>query len=158
MKNARQFIPVIALFVLGLPTIYALGRSRNLRGTIIAYDPMYHGLKQASFVKNLEVTVADLGSAGNPQPLVKVVFEGFGKSQLSQDVLDGEKPFQGRAVRDKSCDEAHPRILSQAESEQAHRAAEWYAARLLVRYGRGQVIEWLRSGVPASVVASLRQR
>jgi hypothetical protein len=119
MKNARQFIPVIALFVLGLPTIYALGRSRNLRGTIIAYDPMYHGLKQASFVKNLEETVADLGSAGNPQPLVKVVFEGFGKSQLSQDVLDGEKPFQGRAVRDKSCDEAHPRILSQAESEQA---------------------------------------
>jgi stage II sporulation protein D len=47
---------------------------------------------------------------------------------------------------------------TEAESEQAHRAAEWYAARLLVRYGRGQVIEWLRSGVPASVVASLRQR
>jgi hypothetical protein len=119
MKNARQFIPVIALFVLGLSTIYALGRSRNLRGTIIAYDPMYHVLKQASFVKNLEVTVADLGSTGNPQQLVKVVFEGFGKSQLSQDVLNGEKPFQVHAVRDKSCDEAHPRILSQAESEQA---------------------------------------
>jgi stage II sporulation protein D len=47
---------------------------------------------------------------------------------------------------------------TESESEQAHRAAEWYAAQLLSRYGRGQAIDWLRSGVPASVVAGLRQR
>jgi stage II sporulation protein D len=39
---------------------------------------------------------------------------------------------------------------SEAESERAHRAAAWYAQRLLDRYGRTQVLEWLRNGVPTS--------
>lgn len=45
---------------------------------------------------------------------------------------------------------------SEAESETAHRAAASYAAQLLAHYGRAQVLEWLRSGLPASVVAALR--
>ena len=55
-------------------------------------------------------------------------------------------------------DSALAHASSEAESEQAHRAAEWYAAQLLAHYGRGQVIEWLRSGIPASVVVGLGQR
>jgi stage II sporulation protein D len=51
---------------------------------------------------------------------------------------------------------AHP--ATAAESAAAHRAAEWYAAQLLSRYGRAQVLEWLRSGVPAGIVAILGQR
>jgi stage II sporulation protein D len=51
---------------------------------------------------------------------------------------------------------AHP--ASEAESEAAHRAAAWYATQLLTRYGRAQVLDWLRSDVPASVVAALGQR
>jgi len=47
---------------------------------------------------------------------------------------------------------------TEAESEAAHRAAGWYAARLLDRYGRTKVLEWLRSGIPASVLATLGQR
>lgn len=47
---------------------------------------------------------------------------------------------------------------SETESASAHRAAAWYAARLLARYGRAQVLEWLRSDVPLSVVAALGQR
>ena len=47
---------------------------------------------------------------------------------------------------------------SEAESEAAHRAAAWYAAQLLTRYGRAQVLDWLRSDVPAGVVAALGQR
>jgi hypothetical protein len=131
MNRARKSIPVIAMLVLGFLPMHAFGKGRNLKGIIVAYDPTYHGLKQASFVKNLEVTIADLGE--NPHRLVKVVFEGFGQQQISQDVLDGEKPFHARAVRDKSCDEAHPRVLSQSDSQlfqgsgafllnQAHRA------------------------------------
>ena len=49
---------------------------------------------------------------------------------------------------------AHP--ASEAESEAAHRAAAWYAAQLLAHYGRAQVLEWLRSDVPAAIVAALR--
>ncbi len=51
---------------------------------------------------------------------------------------------------------AHP--ASEAESETAHRGAAWFAAQLLARYGRAQVLEWLHSAVPSSVVASLGQR
>jgi stage II sporulation protein D len=45
---------------------------------------------------------------------------------------------------------------SEAESEAAHRAAGWYAAQLLDRFGRAQVLEWLRAGVPKSALAALR--
>lgn len=47
---------------------------------------------------------------------------------------------------------------TEAQSEVAHRAAGYYAARLLSLYGRAKVIDWLRSGVPTGVVSSLRQR
>jgi hypothetical protein len=46
----------------------------------------------------------------------------------------------------------------EAESEAAHRVAGWYVAKLLDRFGRTKVLEWLRSGVPSSVVATLGQR
>jgi stage II sporulation protein D len=51
---------------------------------------------------------------------------------------------------------AHP--ASEDESEAAHRAAAWYAAQLLNRYGRAQVLDWLRSDVPAGVVVALGKR
>lgn len=47
---------------------------------------------------------------------------------------------------------------TETESAEAHRAAEWYAAKLLTRYGRAQVLDWLKSGVPTGVVAGLGQR
>jgi stage II sporulation protein D len=47
---------------------------------------------------------------------------------------------------------------SEDESEGAHRAAAWYAAQLLAHYGRAQVLDWLRSDLPAGVVVDLRQR
>ncbi len=47
---------------------------------------------------------------------------------------------------------------SETESETAHRAAEWYAAQLLTRYGRAQVLDWLQSGVPNGVIVALGQR
>jgi len=45
---------------------------------------------------------------------------------------------------------------SEAESGAAHRAAGWYAQQLLDRYGRAQVLEWLRTGVPQSALLTLR--
>jgi len=44
---------------------------------------------------------------------------------------------------------------TEAQSQAAHRAAGWYAARLIERYGRAQVTAWLRSGVPAGALAEL---
>jgi len=53
-------------------------------------------------------------------------------------------------------DTALVHATTEAESAVAHRAARWYTAQLLARFGRAQVLEWLRSGVPASVTAALR--
>ena len=62
------------------------------------------------------------------------------------------------AMKIDAVDAALSHAKTEAESEAAHRTAERYADRLLARYGRGQVLSWLRSGVPAEVVASLGQR
>lgn len=47
---------------------------------------------------------------------------------------------------------------TESDSAAAHRAAAAYAGRLLARYGRERVLDWLRLGVPANVVSTLRQR
>ena len=74
----------------------------------------------------------------------------------------GHQPSQPRAAAPLSASSAIDAALAhastEAESEAAHRAAGWYAARLLDRYGRARVLDWLRSGIPAGVVATLGQR
>jgi stage II sporulation protein D len=51
---------------------------------------------------------------------------------------------------------AHP--ATEARSGAAHRDAAIYTARLLDAYGRAQVLEWLRSGVPTDAVVRIGQR
>jgi stage II sporulation protein D len=53
-------------------------------------------------------------------------------------------------------DEKLAHSASETESEAAHRAASWYAQQLLDRFGRAQVLEWLRAGVPESALLTLR--
>ena len=47
---------------------------------------------------------------------------------------------------------------TEAQSEAAHREAAIYAAKLLDRYGRDQVVQWLRSGIPADVLLGITGR
>ncbi|HEV2447124.1 MAG TPA: SpoIID/LytB domain-containing protein [Candidatus Sulfopaludibacter sp.] len=47
---------------------------------------------------------------------------------------------------------------TEGQSSTAHRDAGIYAARLLDGYGRAQVLDWLRSGVPAGALAGIGQR
>jgi stage II sporulation protein D len=51
---------------------------------------------------------------------------------------------------------AHPATETQASA--AHRDAAIYAGRLLDLYGRAQVLDWVRSGIPASALAGIGQR
>jgi len=118
VKTSRVSIALIVVCVLGLTPVHATEGRQYLKRSIIASDPIFHCVKQVSSVKNLEVTVVDVGRSKGPQMLVKVVFEGFGGRQVNQDVLEGEKPFKDRAIRDVSCDEAHPRVASQLAPEQ----------------------------------------
>ena len=68
------------------------------------------------------------------------------------DLARGGKP--GMALDLVNARLAHAGTL--AEAAEAHRAAEWYAQRLIERYGRERVVEWLRAGVPESALAVLR--
>lgn len=52
-------------------------------------------------------------------------------------------------------DAALAHALTESKSQEAHRAAAWFAQRLLDRYGRAQVVSWLRSGLPASALTDL---
>jgi len=52
-----------------------------------------------------------------------------------------------RALRDATTEE---------QSQAAHRAAGWYAWELVARSGQGQVLQWLRNGLPANAVAGIR--
>ncbi len=67
---------------------------------------------------------------------------------------EGRPPELSRSAVDAAL--AHSN--REEESARAHHAAAWYAAQILQRYGRQHTLEWLRSGLPASVANRLGQR
>lgn len=90
--------------------------------------------------------------AGPKAPLW--LHEGLVEAWSESRLLDeGHAP----ALKLDEVDAALGASASEAESEAAHRAAGWYVARLLRHSGRVQVLDWLRSGVPAEVVAAVGQ-
>jgi stage II sporulation protein D len=86
--------------------------------------------------------------------LVEAWSESNGGAALPRSANSAATP----ALTPSEDDDALAHAATEAESVAAHRAAEWYAEHLLARYGRVQVLEWLRSGVPAGVVVTLGQR
>jgi stage II sporulation protein D len=61
-------------------------------------------------------------------------------------------------LRVAALDTALAHASTETESEQAHRAAAWYVTQVLNRYDRAQALQWLRSGLPSSVIVTLGQR
>jgi len=53
-------------------------------------------------------------------------------------------------------DRALSHATTEADSQAAHRAAGWFAWKLLARSGREQVFQWLRHGLPANAVADMK--
>lgn len=74
------------------------------------------------------------------------------------EVWSGEAKGAGLApnLKTDGIDQALVHSATEAQAEEAHWAAGWYAGRLLERYGRGEVLGWLHSGVPASALAGIR--
>jgi stage II sporulation protein D len=71
----------------------------------------------------------------------------------------GDKPLKQRPTLTlEAIDDKLVHSANESESEAAHRAAGWYAQQLLNRFGRAQVLGWLRVGLPQPVLDSLRQR
>ena len=66
------------------------------------------------------------------------------------------QPEPRPALTPESINEKLAHAANEADSKAAHRAAGWYAQQLLDRYGRIQVLEWLRTGLPQSALLTLR--
>ena len=60
------------------------------------------------------------------------------------------------ALKLEEVDRALSHASTEAESQAAHRAAEWYARRLLARSGREQVLQWLRNGLPGNALTGIQ--
>jgi stage II sporulation protein D len=74
------------------------------------------------------------------------------------EVWSGDTNASGSAVTMSldHVDGALAHAATEAQSETAHRAAGFYAKQLLGRYGRGQLLAWLRSGMPTTVLTGVR--
>jgi stage II sporulation protein D len=74
------------------------------------------------------------------------------------EALDSETEREGPATALKldQVDRGLAHAATESQSQSAHRAAAWFAARLLARFGRDQVMGWLRIGLPAGALTSLK--
>jgi stage II sporulation protein D len=62
------------------------------------------------------------------------------------------EPSSATAMKLEQVDAALAHARTVAESEAAHHAAAFYAARALDRYGKATVLAWLRTGVPTEAM------
>ena len=84
--------------------------------------------------------------------------EGVVEAWTQSPMEPGSQTSKPPALKIAALDATLAHASTQAESERAHRAAASYAVQLLSRYGRAQVLQWLRSGLPAGAIISLGQR
>jgi stage II sporulation protein D len=69
---------------------------------------------------------------------------------------DGPRRRAAPLLKPDEIDHALAHTASEVRSKTAHQAAGWYAQRLLDRYGHEQVLAWLHSGLPPTVLAAIR--
>jgi len=86
-------------------------KTPTLSGKMVAYDPLSHAAKVASFVANKEVVI--LEAPGRKTKYVKVVFVSYGTTQIDGKYFDGALPVTVKALRDRACDEKDPKMVSQ---------------------------------------------
>jgi hypothetical protein len=89
----------------------------TITGKIVAYDPLLHAAKDATFVANKEIVILEV--AGAKTRYVKVVFVGFGTTQIDPRYFDGTLPLSAQAIRDHACEETSPKFVPQLGPDQA---------------------------------------
>jgi stage II sporulation protein D len=100
----------------------------------------------------LHALVEEQTTAQTPLWLREGLVEAWSSDARSGDARREPRP----ALTPEQISEKLARAANEAESEAAHRAAGWYAQQLLDRFGRAQLLEWLRTGVPQSALTALQ--
>jgi hypothetical protein len=109
-KVVLSCLAVMALALTGF------AKTPTLTGKMVAYDPLLHAAKVATFVANKEEIILEI--PGPKTKLVKVVVVGFGTTQIDQKYFDGTTPFAVQALRDRTCDEKSPKFVTQLGTDQ----------------------------------------
>ncbi len=89
----------------------------TINGKMVAYDPLLHAAKDATFVANKEIVILEV--VGQKTRYVKVVFVGFGTTQIDPKFFDGTVPLSVQAIRDHACEDASPKLVPQLDPDQA---------------------------------------
>jgi hypothetical protein len=95
--------------IAALPLVCFARKPPTITGKIVAYDPMLHAAKSATFGSNREEIILQTPS----QKYIKLVFVGFGTTQIEQKYFDGTLPLSAHALRDHACDNKSPVIVSE---------------------------------------------
>jgi hypothetical protein len=109
MTRAKKALLMSAAIV-GFPLASFAKKPPTLTGTIVAYNPLLHAAKSATYGSNREEIILETTEKTR---FVKLVFVGFGTTQIEQKYFDGTTPLTAHALRDKSCDEKSPAIVAQ---------------------------------------------
>lgn len=97
--------------------IACFAKAPTLTGKMVAYDPLLHAAKDATFAANKEIVILEV--AGQKTRYVKVVFVGFGTTQIDPKYFDGTLPLSVQAIRDHACEDASPKLVLQLGPDQA---------------------------------------
>jgi stage II sporulation protein D len=111
---------------------------------ILAARKLLEGTLRHEF---LHALVEEQANANSPLWLREGLVEAW-----SGDVRRERKP----TLTLESAEQKLAHAASEAESEEAHRAAGYYVQQLLDRFGRDQIVGWLRSGIPQNALIGLR--
>ena len=112
-KNKSAVVTGVVVTTLALA---CFAKTPTLTGKMVAYDPILHAAKDASFVANKEVVIVEV--PGPKIKYVKVVFVSFGTTQVDPKYFDGATPLSAQALRDRACDESSPRIATEISLKQ----------------------------------------
>ncbi len=106
----------------------------------------------------LHTLVETQANSNTPLWLREGLVETWSEASTEKSSEPGAKTTATPTFTLEALDTALSHAKTEAASEAAHRAAGVYAAQLLKRYGRAQVLAWLHAGLPSGVVAVLGQR
>ncbi len=113
IERNKVFLTGVAIAALGLA---CFARTSSLSGKMVAYDPLLHAAKVASFVANKEAVIIE--TPGPKTKYLKIVFVGYGTTQLDAKYFGGALPLTVKAVRDHSCDEKDAKFATQVGLDQ----------------------------------------
>lgn len=112
-KQKSAWLTGVALVALEL---VCFAKTPTLSGKVVAYDPLAHAAKSATFAANKEVLILD--AAGKKKRYIKLTFLSFGTTQVDPKYFTGSEPLSVKALRDKTCDERYPSFVTQVTLDQ----------------------------------------